>query len=135
MKPTIGDRFKTILLFVALGCPIASIPFVIFFALVGIFGKGGFSIIFLPVIYSYFFGAIPALVTGILYQWIIHRRSTDALGGNSTIGFGIGIVVGATFLFLINSPLSLGIGLCLAGGMAGAICAFVDRIRRARRIV
>lgn len=139
MSATIQNRLETAFLFLGVGPLIGALPFIILFFFEDVLKKGeGASVLLIPLLYSYFFAAIPALLTGIFHQWFVYRRPfSNALRGHLVFGFFVGflstcVFFGGFFRKGNDRDWEGYIQLALLGAVSGAICAFLDWWRRRR---
>jgi hypothetical protein len=131
------ERFKTILVFLVFGPPIGAVPIMFMLLLVGKsydavqILTGGMLVI----LYSYVPGGMPALLTGIIFQWLINRRRIGDLQPNFSflafvIAFCVTAILALIFFGFTKHSIGIAIGYGLLSAFSAALCGYIDERRR-----
>jgi sulfite exporter TauE/SafE len=136
-KVSLLERVKAVLIFLVLGPPIGAVPIMFLYLLVARSYDAAQKLTggILMILYSYVPGGIPALLTGIIFQWLIYRRQIGTLQPNfSFLAFISAFFITSTLAFVFfgftKHSLAIVIGYGLLSAFAAALCAYIDGRRR-----
>lgn len=136
--PTKKERIKTVFFFALWGPLIGALPAMVFIWSTTAGSPGVDQILGGAVsitAFSYVLGILPAVLSGLLYQWYLYRPLADGSRAREVIiGFVSGYSATAILLFLLSSFFEPRIDVLLllgsVGGFSGAVCSYLDKRRR-----